>query len=309
MRVWLGVCSVLPELLSGRLTCQELPALAAEHGFNGLDWMDRLLPSWRKEEWGALGRACQQAGLGPGGLNLSLTYTASQPRLERKLAHLQRLLARGHLLQVQVVRLALDRGGLSINNILEILASLRPASSRRHTPLGPLARAAYGALNRFGLTGDQGRRLVAPPRASHDELQAAVHPLDRLAETARGLGLSLGLENHWGLTSHPADMLALLGLLDSPHLGICLDLGNFYQDQDALAGVALLAPSAVQVHYKAQGEDLEQEALILDYPARLGLLKDAGYHGAFSVEYEGPRPGLAGAAAAARVLRRLWHEA
>ncbi|RJX33965.1 MAG: sugar phosphate isomerase/epimerase [Desulfarculus sp.] len=309
MQVWLGACSVLPELLSGRLTCAELPDLAAKHGFEGIDWLDRLLPSWQPEAWADLGRACDEAGLGPCGLNLSLTYTAAPGRLERQIGHLERLLGQCHLLGVKVVRLALDSGGLSVNNLLQLLADMRPTPARQGRPLGPLALAAYRGLNRLGLTSDRGRRPSAPPRASWAQLQAAANPLRRLTKIAGGLGLTLGLENHWGLTSHAQDILALLDLVANERLGVCLDLNNFYEDQDALAQVAGLAPSAVQVHYKARLADPEAEAAMLNYAAMLGLLKEEGYQGAFSLECEGPRPGLEHAAAAAQVLRRLWQAA
>lgn len=307
MRVWLGQSSLLKETLRGQYPPDQLPAIASKNGFDGIDWLDRLLPSHRARDWAALGQVCGAAGLGPCGLNLNLSYGLPPARLERHLALLADLLGQCQLLKVKVVRVALAEGGLSVNNLLQTVAGLRPESARRIDPLGPLGRAAYRTLHRAGFIGDHGRRISPPPRATPKRLQAAASALKPLAKRANDLGLTLGLENHWGITSHPADLLAILEMVNSDHLGVCLDLGNFYKEQDALAAIAVLAPSTVQVHYKARALDPEDDVPAFGYTASLGLLKNLGYGGAFSIEYEGPGPGLAGARAAARVLRRLWN--
>ena len=307
MRVWLGQCSLLKETLRGQFPPNQLPVIASENGiFRGIDWQDRLLPSLRAGDWAALGQACRAAGLGPCGLNLNLSYRLPKARLERHLAHLDDLLGQCHLLNVKLVRVALAEGGFRVNNLLQLVAGLRPKSARRADPLGPLGRAAYGVMHRAGIIGDQGRRISPPPRATPERLHLAAKALARLAKRAGDLGLTLGLENHWGITSHPADLLAILELVNSDRLGVCLDLGNFYKEQDALAAIAALAPSAVQVHYKARALDPEDDVPAFGYAASLGLLRDLGYDGAFSIEYEGPGPGLEGAVKASGVLRRLW---
>jgi sugar phosphate isomerase/epimerase len=308
MWVWLGQSSLLKETLRGQCPPSQLPAIASDNGFDGIDWLDRLLPSHRARDWAALGQTCGAAGLGPCGLNLNLCYGLPPARLERHLALLVDLLGQCHLLKVRVVRVALAEGGLSVNNLLQTVAGLRPKSSRRTDPLGRMGRAAYRTLHRAGFIGGQRGRISPPPRATPERLQAAARALKRLAKPAEDLSLTLGLENHWGVTSHPVDLLAILELVNSDHLGVCLDLGNFYKEQDALAAIAALAPSAVQIHYKARALDPEDDVPTFGYEANLGLLKDLGYGGAFSIEYEGPGPGLEAAAAAARVLRHLWDE-
>ena len=129
-----------------------------------------------------------------------------------------------------------------------------------------------------------------------------IKPIQRICKWAR----SNKCKVVYIATSHPADLLAILELVNSDRLGVCLDLGNFYKEQDALAAIAALAPSAVQVHYKARALDPEDDVPAFGYAASLGLLRDLGYDGAFSIEYEGPGPGLEGAVKASGVLRRLW---
>jgi sugar phosphate isomerase/epimerase len=126
---------------------------------------------------------------------------------------------------------------------------------------------------------------------------------------AQDQGLALGLENHFGLTSHPEDILAILELAgQDENLGVCLDLDNVCAGQDALAMVRTLAPHAVHVHYKARDMDPQAEARRLGYEERLAALARAGYKGAFAVEYLGPGDGIAQAQAAARALQGLWGE-
>ncbi|MBU4605042.1 MAG: sugar phosphate isomerase/epimerase, partial [Proteobacteria bacterium] len=172
-------------------------------------------------------------------------------------------------------------------------------------PLGWAGRLIYFALARAGLARDRGHGM-APPPYPKEALDRAARSLEPLAKRAAELGLSLGVENHWGISGRPDDLLYTMGRLRDFGLGACLDLDNFYRDRDALDGVAALASQAVHVHYKAHGVDARAEAQGLGYQARLEALRAVGYAGAFSVEYEGPPPGLNGARRAAEVLRALW---
>jgi sugar phosphate isomerase/epimerase len=305
MRVWLAQVSLLPEMLGAGVGPWELPALAARHGFSSVEWLDRLLPSCDHVTLARLGEACRQAGLGPGGLSLSIQHQAKPARLGQQTQRALGLLEACPALGVEFVRVALGGGGLSVNGVLESLAALRPPRFRRSTPLGLAGRAAYRLMAAAGLTRDQ-RHASQPPPASEREQRLAVRALAPLAQRASELGLRLGVENHWGLSGRPADLLGLVYNLERYNVGICLDLDNFYRDQDSLAGVAALAPSALHVHYKARARDAAGEARRLDYRAKLGVLKAEEYNGSFSVEYEGPAPRLGGAARAAGVLRELW---
>jgi|GEM_PF-5305372 len=160
---------------------------------------------------------------------------------------------------VSVVRVALARSGLNLGHLLEIAASLRPVSCQRRDPLGWAGRLIYFALARAGLARDRGHGM-APPPYPKEALDRAARSLEPLAKRAAELGLSLGVENHWGISGRPDDLLYTMGRLRDFGLGACLDLDNFYRDRDALDGVAALASQAVHVHYKAHGVDARAEA-------------------------------------------------
>ncbi|MCF8031550.1 MAG: sugar phosphate isomerase/epimerase [Desulfarculaceae bacterium] len=305
MRVCLAQVSLLRDALRGRVSPWDLPGLAASHGFDGVEWLDRLLPSFEHRDLARLGGACARAGLGPGGLSLSIQHLASSKRLALQTWRALALLEACPDMGVEFVRVGLGGGGLSLNGLLEGLSTLRPASSQMAAPLGLLGRWAYRVVALANMARNRGHGRTPPP-ANQSEHNAAQRALRPLAAKASELGLRLGVENHWGLSGRPDDLLKLVYNLEPFNGGICLDLDNFYEDQDSLAGVAALAPTAIHVHYKAHGRDPLEEAFKLDYQAKLELLKDQGYDGAFSIEYEGPEPALEGAIRAAEVLRKIW---
>ncbi|MBU4566687.1 MAG: sugar phosphate isomerase/epimerase [Desulfarculus sp.] len=305
MRVLLAQVSLLPEILSKKISAWDLTRLAAQNGFQGVEWLDRLLPSLEPEALGRLGELSRQAGLGQGALSLTIPYDASPRRLDAATKRCIALLEVCSDMGVSVVRVALASSGLNLGHLLEIVSSLRTRQARRRASLGWAGGLTYLALARAGYARDRGHG-VAPPSYPKEDLDRAARSLEPLAERAAQLGLALGMENHWGISGLPGDLLYTIERLRGYCLGVCLDLDNFYRDQDALAGVAALAPRAVHVHYKAHGGDAIAEAKRLGYRARLEALRAVGYAGAFSVEYEGPPPGLNGARRAAEVLRALW---
>ena len=108
-------------------------------------------------------------------------------------------------------------------------------------------------------------------------------------------GVTLALENHWGLTGTADGVLRILRETGSPWLRVVLDLGNFNFAADQYAEMAKLLPHTALVHAKTYtGGGLFYTA-DLDYPRIGRMLKDAGYRGYVSIEFEGkatPEEGL-----------------
>lgn len=305
MKILLHARSLAEPLLTGSLTPHELPGLAARAGFSGVEWLDRLLPSHDPAEWERLAGSCREAGLAAGALSLGLELEASPAQVAEQVDRLKVLLGRAPRLGVETVRLAIGGAEHSLSRLLLNLEAMRHKEGRDATPLGALSLWVYArAIRRMnrGLT----HQHPLPPRAGGERLQRAAWALQPLARMAQDQGLALGLENHFGLTSHPEDMLDLIGLVAPAPLGVCLDLGNFHPDQDPLAACLALAPATVHVHFKLHEDDEQERARRGHYPATLEALARAGYAGGFSVEYEGPGEGLAAAEAGRELLRGLW---
>ncbi|MGD8564621.1 MAG: TIM barrel protein [Desulfarculaceae bacterium] len=301
MQVLLHAWSLGTSLLSGKLRAHQLPALAVEAGFEGVEWLDRLLPSFEPSFWQELQQAQQEAGANSAALSLYLELNAPPTLVAEQVDRAKRLLGQCRLLNVRTVRVSVGGGGATLSRVLMHLERLRSATSRDQVPLGRLSQWLY----RLAFKSANEHRHKLPPPAGESALQSAAWALQPLARQAQELGLLLGVENHFGLTAHPEDILKLIELTGQG-LGVCLDLGNFCDDQDALAACRTLAPFTVHVHFKTLQPRPQTKDSGIDYAACLKALHSAGYTGAFSAEYQGRGEGLAGAKAGADLLRRLW---
>lgn len=153
-------------------------------------------------------------------------------------------------------------------------------------------------------------RVTSDRRAQSDDLgpgaiERVIAGLQRAAVLARAAGIRLALENHWGLTTEPEAMRDMVQAVDSPWLGVCLDLGNFAPER-RLAGVKMLAPHAIHVHAKAKAFGPDGEEVSIDYGASLAVLQRAGYSGPLVIEYEGDGDPVAGVLGTRDLIQRYW---
>ena len=97
-------------------------------------------------------------------------------------------------------------------------------------------------------------------------------------------GVILALENHGGIVSTAEQLLGIVKDVDSEWFGVNWDSGNF-DSADAYAELAAIAPYAVTSQIKAKiGSPAGPVAA--DLGRVVGILRDAGYRGWLSLEYE-----------------------
>jgi len=153
---------------------------------------------------------------------------------------------------------------------------------------------------RWGTSGNfdelMANRGIEPPLPGYTEDQAfdwVIQGLTDCLPAAERCGVTLGLENHWGLGRTPEGVMRIVNAIDSPWLKTTLDTGNFLEDPyDRLE---LMADDAVLVQAKTYyGGGLWYE-LDLDYTRIAELLRRHKYNGYVSLEFEGrddPRKGI-----------------
>lgn len=227
---------------------------AAEMGFDGIEL---LLVQMQSEEPGYLQRLKQRAwkhGLDLMGFSTHQGFVS--PDREKRQANV--------LKTIRQIELAYELG----------IPTLRLNTGTWGTS------ASFDAL--------MANRGIEEPLPGHTDEEAfgwVIGCVEQLLVTAEKCGVTIGLENHWGLGRTAEGVARIVEAVDSPWLEVTLDTGNFLEDPyDQLE---LLAPRAVLLQAKTYYGGGKWYTLDLDYPRIARLLDAAGFTGYVSLEFEG----------------------
>jgi sugar phosphate isomerase/epimerase len=124
-------------------------------------------------------------------------------------------------------------------------------------------------------------------QSSTEAHQLAVQGMEECCHYAGEHGVFLALENHGGLTSKVADMMALVRDVKSPWFGVNVDTGNFHSE-DIYGDLAQIAPFAMNVQVKVMISGPDGKKRPSDFKRLAQLLGDAGYRGYIVLEFEEP---------------------
>lgn len=135
------------------------------------------------------------------------------------------------------------------------------------------------------LMANRGIEPVLPGHSEDEGFRWVIEGLTECLPTAERCGVTLGLENHWGLGRTPEGVMRIVNAINSPWLRTTLDTGNFLEDPyDRLE---IMAPAAVLVQAKTYYGGGLWYSLDLDYPRIASLLRKHKFHGYVSLEFEG----------------------
>jgi len=86
-------------------------------------------------------------------------------------------------------------------------------------------------------------------------LQLVIKGIEAVLPEARKCGVSLAIENHGRLPGLSAELLYIMKQFETPDLGICMDIANFYaanmnETEDAVRAYERLKKYVKHVHYK-----------------------------------------------------------
>ncbi len=141
-----------------------------------------------------------------------------------------------------------------------------------------------------------------PGYTNDDAFRWCVDSIRECLPHAEKAGVTLALENHWGLTTSVDMLLRIWREVSSPWLGVNLDTGNF--PEDPYPGIEKLAPHATIVQAKTYHGGGEWYTLDLDYKRIATILRRAGFHGWVSLEMEGKEPASTAVPKSLAVLRQ-----
>jgi sugar phosphate isomerase/epimerase len=112
-----------------------------------------------------------------------------------------------------------------------------------------------------------------------------ISSIEKCLKKAEERGVTLCLENHWGLGRTPEGVLRIVNAIKSPWLKALMDTGNFLEDPyDKLE---MMADQTWYVQAKTYFGGGIWYALDLDYPRIAKMLRKHDYRGWISLEFEG----------------------
>ncbi len=134
-------------------------------------------------------------------------------------------------------------------------------------------------------------------------LEQAIEGYSELAKYGQQIGVRLLLENHGGLSADLGNVRRMLSEA-GPNFAACPDFGNF-PEEVRYDGLALMAPQAAVVHAKTYDFDADGTFDAFDFERCLRIVRDSGYDGYVSVEFEGRGPQPEGVQQTIRLLQTL----
>jgi len=134
-----------------------------------------------------------------------------------------------------------------------------------------------------------------------DAFKWSIDCIETCLKTAEEYGVLLALENHWGLATTVEGLLRIADSIESPWLGVLLDTGNFRED--IYNKLTRLAPRASYIQAKTYFGGGVWYTLDLDYRRIVKILRDAGYRGYVTIEFEGKEDPATGVPKSVAMLR------
>ncbi len=227
---------------------------AARIGFDGVEILHRQMAEESTVYMNGLKRRAFDAGLALVMLSIHQDFVDPDPEKRREaVEHTRKCLDLAHQLGIPCIRLNSGRWGTirSFDELMKVKGIEPPLE---------------------GYTDD-------------DAFAWCIESIEQCLPHCEKTGVMMALENHWGLTTDPANVLRIHQAVDSPWLGVNLDTGNY--PGDPYEGIQLLAPHANIVQAKTYHGGGEWYTLDLDYPRIAKILRDAGFQGWVSLEMEG----------------------
>lgn len=180
----------------------------------------------------------------------------------------------------QCYLLGLDISGSPMGNVFTY-----PAGEKRDAEIEKVRKwidtcAALGSPCIRVFAGNQ-----QPGQTLEEAQRCAIECLETACEHAAKRGVLLALENHGGIVAESDSLLTIVKGVKSPWCGINLDTGNFHT-ADPYADLAKCAPYAVVVQVKTEIQPKGEAKHEADLKREIKILRDVGYRGYVTLEYE-----------------------
>ena len=120
-----------------------------------------------------------------------------------------------------------------------------------------------------------------PPEMPEDVWEVIVTGYNDLIPRAGEKGIEVLIENHWGASRIPENVVRILEAV--PGLGLLFDTGNWPEEMRE-TGWTRCARYARATHLKTFAFDAEGDETTVDIPRAIRILQEAGYQGSWGIE-------------------------
>jgi sugar phosphate isomerase/epimerase len=272
------------------LSIFDLPEFARKMGFEGLEISDREILRFDNNLLLRLSQTSSQNNCGLIlDVNTDLSYSNENLRIQ-EIKHVRRMIHFAKELNIGLLRICLGGQFISIQKYLR--KRRKSVEANKHSKLNsravdnrPLKSFGEGFTTRLA----HYIRMNTTSKIIHLEKKktCVIKSLKEIVRDIDRYNIKIGIENHWGVSSRPEDIMEIIRVINSPYLGTCPDFGNFSKDVDPFKGLEMMAPKAVIVHAKCYGFDNDWKDKRVDFNRCLKIFLKAGYNGPVTVEYEG----------------------
>jgi len=184
---------------------------------------------------------------------------------------------------IEKVKDALDRSRLRLVNIpVDVGYAAEPDKERRKAGFNIIRK--WFEIARY--LGSPSIRVNTGKGEGKEALQIAIDGYKELATTAKETGVRLLIENHGGISEKAENIVRIVKKVGSEYLGTCPDFGNF-PPETRYEGLAKLAKYTSVAHVKTFEFDEHGEDTKIDVKRCVNILKQEGFNGYYSVEFEG----------------------
>ncbi len=289
MRIFLSSWSIRDQLDSGKLHLKQLPRLARQHDFAGVELVDRHFSNLSENYFESIISEIKANSIG---ITLALTTDFSSRNsesLQQQTDYVTKMLNVAQRLQSGVIRILLGGSELFVQKLIKKISAPKnnspalDAVKKRKKFISVLQRIRlFPILHRLTI---QKQKLKS--QVSEFIMDNIFQALDELVPLAQRRGISLAIENHWGISTLPENIIQIVQHYHSDYLGTCPDFGNFTIHQNRYKEIEKLLPFAKEVHAKSYQFDRDGNEKKIDYQQCISMLKRTNFEGPLVVEYEG----------------------
>ncbi len=309
MQIYVSISSINTTVRHHGLSLPQVPEFLKRHGFAGVELSDRHLTNCDAASIEQFRQSCAEMNCG---LILDVNCDLTHPDgdlWQQEVSDVRRMLGIANELGARATRICL--GGQSFS-VQKLLKRGRPADrgqgrmTAQRLGLGKIARSVL--LHRWVLRAAHTIRRNMPstvPRLE-EKIARATMALKEIMPDAARYHLPVAIENHWGISTRPENIIRVIEAVNSPWLGTCPDFGNFPRDVDPYKGLEILAPQALHVQAKSAHFRQDGEETSINYQRALRIIRDSGYDGTIAIEYEGGGRDLEGCIHTRDLITKHW---